>query len=296
MAYMMHIGFDNSRRLSRNVYYFEYSGTAFKLIQNNPRRWSDVLLTIVPDHNDETACKKAYLAASEFLSALSWQNDASVKLQHLGGGSAKTDLRRAKCHVFSFPQIPFEGLNKGYEIYRIPYIETEEQRLALTLFREARSANNDYLSFLFYWQVLEIGKKDPIGWVNKIHRTASEKVWTAASDLSRLPLSGKKLGNYFYDDCRTAISHIFRLKGGKRKIVVDSPEDNLRMVVGRRVVEAFAKLYIQEELGLSKHMYCVRRRGNAFPVYITEDEMRNVRCKLAYAPKYGVRRRTTSNT
>jgi hypothetical protein len=287
----MHIGFDNSRRLNQNVYYFEYRGIEFKLIQNNPRRWSDVLLTIVPDHNDEVACRGAYLAASEFLSALGWQNNAEIKLQHLGGGSAKTDLRKAKCHSFSFPQLPFGGLVKGYELFRIPYIETDEQRDALTLFREARSTNNDYLAFLFFWQVLEVGKHDPIGWVNKIHRTVPNKVRASAYDLSQLPLLGKKLGNYFYDDCRCAISHIFRLKRGKRKIVVDSPEDNLRMVASRRVVEAFAKLYIEEVLRLDKRMYLIRKRGSAFPVYMSQDEMMRTGCKLAYAPVYATNRR-----
>jgi len=50
------------------------------------------------------------------------------------------------------------GHSVGYDINRIPEIETEEQRDALVLFREASSSNNDYLAFLFFWQVIEIGK------------------------------------------------------------------------------------------------------------------------------------------
>ena len=47
MAYLMHIGFDNSARFWKNVFYFEYKGVRFKLIQNNNREWCNVLLTIV---------------------------------------------------------------------------------------------------------------------------------------------------------------------------------------------------------------------------------------------------------
>jgi hypothetical protein len=37
MPYLMHIAFDNSRRLPRHIYYFEYAGVRFKLIQNEAR-------------------------------------------------------------------------------------------------------------------------------------------------------------------------------------------------------------------------------------------------------------------
>ena len=84
MGFLMHIGFDNSSRLWKKVFYFEYKGIRFKLIQNNPRKWCDVLLTIIPSHNNEEAKNEAYLKASEFLSALSWENNSLVKVQEEG--------------------------------------------------------------------------------------------------------------------------------------------------------------------------------------------------------------------
>lgn len=69
MAYLMHIGFDNNSRLWKDVYYFEYKGVRYKLIQNKIK-WCDVLLTIIPNHNDKRAIDYAYTNASEFLSAL----------------------------------------------------------------------------------------------------------------------------------------------------------------------------------------------------------------------------------
>lgn len=79
MQYLMDIGFDNSSRLCRNVYYFEYKGIRYKLIQNNMRKWCDVLITIV--ENDSLLKNQAYFVASEFLAALAWQNKSSIKLR-----------------------------------------------------------------------------------------------------------------------------------------------------------------------------------------------------------------------
>ena len=79
MSYLMHIGFDNSARLSRGVYYFEYKGVRYKLIQNNIRRWCDVLLTILTTY-DKKSVDHRYRTASEFLSALSWQNNSRVEV------------------------------------------------------------------------------------------------------------------------------------------------------------------------------------------------------------------------
>ncbi len=150
MPFLMHIAFDNSHRLKRQVYYLEYQGVRFKLIQNNPRKWADVLLTLVPS-DDEVAQERAYAAAGEFLSALSWENSSRVALQQAGGMGVPSGypLRRARCRVFVFPQIPYGGNLVGYRLSVIPAIESEAQRKALTLFREARSSNKVWLSFLF---------------------------------------------------------------------------------------------------------------------------------------------------
>ncbi len=116
MNYLMHIGFDNSARLLRNVYYFEYKGIRFKLFQNNMRKWRDVLLTIAPDY--EESINKTYLVASEFLTALSWENDSRVKFMPIGGISVPDNfqLRQAKCTCYALPKIPFHIVTRGYDI------------------------------------------------------------------------------------------------------------------------------------------------------------------------------------
>ena len=123
---LMHIAFDNSLRLKNKIYYFEYKSVRFKLIQNNPRKWSDVLLTIV-SIDDKKEKQKAYSTAGEFLSALSWKNSSSVAFMIAGGLGIPDNytLQQSKCSSFVFPQIPFEGNVTGHNLSIIPDIENE---------------------------------------------------------------------------------------------------------------------------------------------------------------------------
>lgn len=284
----MHIGFDNSSRLCRDVYYFEYKGIKFKLIQNNIRKWCDVLLTIIPGRDNEEAKNKAYITASEFLSALSWENNSRVIVHHPGGAGIREDyqLRQAKSCIFDLPRISCCGaLTVGYDICRIPDIETEEQKNALAMFREASSSNNNYLSLLFFWQILDIGNGDPIGWIDKTYRKKRDKIKLSNDDFQRLPLNGKKLGNYFYDDCRNAIAHIFKHRAGKVRLKLDTPANNTRIEVSTWAIKEFARFYIIDKLKLRKHMYLVRRYGRygkGFPVFVSEREQEKIPWPIAY--------------
>jgi hypothetical protein len=275
MAFLMNIGFDNSCRLQRRIYYFEYKGVRYKLIQNPSRRWCDVLLTILPGSPSQDEENHAYTTASEFFSALSWENDSRVKVYPIGGAGIPDSfsLRSARWCNRSFPRVPFCGHRVGYDISRIAQIDTEEQRAGLALFREASSCNNDYLSFLFFWQVLEVGSGDAIGWIDKMWRTERGKIVVAREDLlpSLKPL-GKSMGDYLYDDCRCAISHINRRPAGKARIRMDSLDDELRISVSLDLVREFARLYIRERLNVRQRMRLVTPHGRGFPVYVSEKQ------------------------
>jgi hypothetical protein len=283
MKMLTTIGFDNSARLCRDTYYFEYKGIRFKLIQKNMRKWCDALLTIIPA--DEKSKNQAYLAASEFLTALSWQNNSRIKLGLLGGISVPDNfqLRKAKSGFFSFPKIPYHIFMKGFDICIIPEIETEEQKAALILFREALSSNNEYLSFLFYWQILETGDNGPIEWVNNVVRKKKNynRLLVSKDEIKYLPLNGKSLGNYLYEDCRNAIAHIKR-DPGKVKLKLDSLDDIKRITISTNIVMKFARFYIEDKLKLQKKLYLVRKKGDGFPVFVDEKIYKNNRYSLAY--------------
>jgi hypothetical protein len=283
MAYLMNIGFDNSLRLCRNVYYFEYKGIKYKLIQNNRLKWCDVLLTIITGAYNKKKNDDAYVVASEFLSALSWQNGSMIKLRHSGGGGVPDNykLRNAKPVIRDFPKIPFIGHHTGYDICTIPKIETEEQRTALILLREASSSNNEYLSFLFFWQVLETEKGHASEWIDETYKNNHNKINLYKADIDNISLKGKSLGHYLYDDCRNTIAHIMRKGGGKRRLELDTPEENVRISRCTNIIRAFALFYIENKLKLQKKMYLVRKNGRGFPTFVDEGDA-NIFYTIAY--------------
>ncbi len=268
MAYLMQICFGNTHRLKRKRYLFDYKGVQFKLVQNNPRKWADHLLTIVA-HNDRNAQEQAFATASEFLSALAWENRAAIAVSP-GGGCGWCDdlpLLKAEPNIFVFPGIPFRGNVVGYDLTQIPHIQSEAQRIALALFREARASNNDYLSFLFFWQVLEINRGSPEDFVNKALRKHRNRLRIDQSHIYRLPLNGRSLGRYLLDDCRHAIAHI-RRRPGKEKLDLDKLNERMRLLSSTHVIEAFADHYIRDVLGLTNRLYLVLRKRGEVPVFV----------------------------
>ena len=139
MAYLMHIGFDISTKFWNNIFNFEYKSIRYKLIQINNKKYHDVLLTITPDENDQKAIDNVYKIASEYVCALSCEQDAFAKVKYLDGRGRNSpfNLRRAKCSIFGFHEIPFRRYIGKYDITRLPEVENEQQRGALILFREA---------------------------------------------------------------------------------------------------------------------------------------------------------------
>lgn len=232
MPYLMHIAFDNPFRLLRNVYYFEYKGVRFKLVQNNPRKWADVVLTIVNSY-DSPAAQHAFSTAGEFASALGWVNKVGIPVRHIGGPGVRAifRLRQARCNTFVFPEIAFRGMHVGYSMSRIAKITDDHQRIGLTLFREAHSANKVLLSLLLYWQILEI-RDDAVGWTNKVMRTQPRALHRVREYLQQLPLKGRRLGEYLQEDCRHAIAHI-RRKPGRTPQVRRRGYDQTGLVYGR---------------------------------------------------------------
>jgi len=284
MAFLMHLSFDNRRRLQRNSYLFEYKGVRFKLVQNNPRRWPDHLLTIVPKAGSPDS-DVAFSVASEFLSALAWESGGPVAVWDSGGCGwpEGRSLRRARPRIFSLSRIAFPGNIGGYGLTQIPHVKTQEQRIALALFREARASNNDYLSFLFFWQVLDVGGGKPEAFVDEVFGDPHHHLKVNRSDIDSLPLGDRKLGRYLCDDCRDAIAHIRRFPG-RRKLDLDKAEERCRLATSVRVVEGFAEYYIRNALCLSDKLHLLRPRGGGFPRFVNPSTALPWEFVLAYPP------------
>ncbi len=277
MAYLMEISFDNSCRLARRSYVFEYEDVTFKLVQDNPRKWADHLLTIVPAVTSPEA-EKAFAAACQFISAFGWEHQASVAVWETGGGGWSDDhlLKQAKPRIRTFPRVPFRGNTVGCDLHRLPDVQTNDQRVALALYREARAANSSYLQLLFYWQVMEVGRgADAVSFVDSAWRRDRAHLHVRVSDVNELPLAGRSLGQYLLDDCRHAIAHI-RRKPGKMKLDLDVREERSRLARSAWVVQAFAEHYIRARLGLTKHVWLVRPRRGGVPRFMDQGTMLSV--------------------
>ena len=294
MAFLLHIAFASTRRLQRNSYLFDYKNVRFKLVQNSPRKWADSLLTIVPAYQSP-ARLAAFAAGSEFLSALAWECGGSVAVWESGGCGwpDHQSLRSAHPRVLTFPRIAYHGVVSGYSLAQIPHIQTEDQRVALALFREARASNNDYLSFLFFWQVLDVGGGHPEDKVNKAIRRHRNELRFNLTYIDRLPLGNRTLGAYLRDDCRDAIAHIKR-RPGKTKIDLDKPDERSRLAISARVMEGFAEYHIRTNLGLSEKLSLLRPRSGGFPTFMPYPALSRRLYVQAYpwvAPKLGMGQR-----
>ncbi len=291
MAFLLHMSFSNTRRLQRRTYLFEYKGVRFKLIQTSPKKWADHLLTIVPSYNSAERLS-AFAVGSEFLSALAWELGGAVAVWESGGSGCPDGqvLRNARPTIRSLPRIGPHSSIAGYELTQIPHIKTEAQRVALALFREARASNNDYLSFLFFWQVLTVGRGVPENLVDQALRKHREELRFDISYLDRLPLRNRTLGAYLRADCRDAIAH-FRRSPGEKIIDLDRPDERSRLAVSSRVVEGFAEHHLRTRLGLSDKLYLLRPRGGGFPTFMVYPEVSRRGYVVAYpriAPRQGI--------
>jgi hypothetical protein len=266
----MHLAFDNPFRLKHDVHYFEYNGVRFKLIQNNPRKWSDVLITIVDSARSATAAH-AFSVAGEFASALSWELGVGTAVRAIGGPGIRDDfkLRQARCVVRVFPEITYSGNIRGFDIQRIARITNQEHRIGLTLYREAKSANKVILSLLLFWQIMEI-RHGAIGWVDNIATKQQRLTDKIQEHLQRLPLGNQSLGYYLWDYCRNAIAHIRRYPG-KRVLRFDDSDEAGRLWLSARVAEELAHYYIEHELNVTESVYLVRPGSGGFPRYLDQD-------------------------
>lgn len=259
---------------------FEYKGVRFKLVQNNPKKWSDHLLTVL-ENSSESSRNVAFAAASEFLSALCWELKSRVMVSDCGGWFDQSALGKARPRRFASPRIPYGVSVIGHHLFTIPKIEDDNQRTALTLYREACAANNIYLSFLFYWQLLEIEKPNAINYVDNVYRKKKHELRIDGRHIASLPIGSRTLGNYLNDDCRHAIAHIKR-KPGKKVLEIDNTAERSRMLKSTWVVKAFAEHYIENDIGLSDSLYLVRKSPNSFPVFADRVAIARSRYQMAY--------------
>lgn len=259
--YLVHIPFTITSRLIRPTYLFSYKGQSFKICRTSLKKYADNLITIVEQQED---INRVARIAAEYFSALAWQNRGDVQFGNptwVRNGRIR-DLRTANASIFAFQMIPPGRGISGHSISVLPHIENDRQRLALALYREAGASNNDYLKFLFLWQILAVGSKGSIGVANRARQEIRDTTW-----INQLDLKGKSIGNYFANDCRDAIAHVTR-PAGETTLDFDNPEDRRRISISVRAVDEFARHHIKNRLDLNKSLYLFKEKPGSIPAYL----------------------------
>jgi hypothetical protein len=271
---LMHIAFDISHRMPRRTYRFKYNGVRFKLVQMN-RRLANVLLTFA---NDEPEMTRAYAAGGEFLSALCWATNSQVAVWDSPTPFVPKGMRlRGAPVLMREPHMIARrgtGIMLGGHPCRIADVRTDAQRIALTLWREAVGANKVYLSFQFYWNILEVGRRpatsdqEAKSWVSTVAASVND-LRVTPREAEYLQLGTNDLGRHLYDHCRNPIAHITRPQG-RTMLQFDSYEETRRLGAATGIVSRLARYYIRHELNVSTFRVLARKDGRGFPTFVPE--------------------------
>lgn len=189
------------------------------------------------EHPDK--CVQAFQIILRFLSALSWSKrcPARAKLRiecthPMRGGKGNSD--------------PI--LCRGYSPSDLHVPDDPKARLAIALYREARSIRNTPYEFLSYFKIINIlysSGPEQKAWINNaITQIADHK---AKNRISKLSEEEGDIGAYLYQSGRCAVAH-----ASVDPIVdPDNPEDFFRLSEDMPVVRALAVHLMETELGLS---------------------------------------------
>lgn len=267
LPYILHLALSNHARLDRPSYLMEYRGVQFKLVQERGWKWADHLLTIIPDISPQSR-QYAFQVGQELINLLSWELRSPMQLSEAGARSCHQGTRLSKIRpsMRTFPEIPFRGNYVNNSPSIIPAADTEHQRLALGLFREACASNNDYLAFLFYWHVIETGHEKGEEIVDRL--SSNKKIELVHHDIAKLSLGGRSLGEHLKENVRNAIAHIRRWSG-RQPLELSNLEQRNEMAIAARIVRSIAEEYIKHDLNVGKqNLFLMRKGRNGFPTYI----------------------------
>jgi hypothetical protein len=182
---------------------------------------------------------KAFEIILRFLSALSWSErcPAHARLRI----NCTKPMRGGKGN-----SIPI--LCQGYSPSNLKEQTNPDARLAIAIYREAKSVNNTSYEFLSYYKIINIlyhngslQKK----WINSIIPQLTDR--KALERIKQLKSHKSDIGAYLYGSGRCAIAHT----GVDPVIDPDDPNNFLRISADMPVVQALAEYLMINELGLS---------------------------------------------
>jgi len=245
--WMYHV--DTACRFEKAEYIFEFEGRMYRLIRGTDKEF-DKLCTITDGSNKEN--NESHERTMRLLDYLSWELGQPIRYAGAGGqGYADGKIALETALINSFHGRTLRSL--VVNISSVPDVTNDTQRLALSLWNEARDSNSPFLGFINYWKILELsphekklkGKPHERAkrWVNNV---SPHRVYIGKEMENILAKEKIDIGTFLYDRCRNAIAHVTRKPG----LNPSNVEDRFKINIARRVAENMARYYIREELGL----------------------------------------------
>jgi len=247
--------FDSSIEDPRDYLRTEYGGLTLHI---KPGHGDEVnrVSVFVEDPNMEADVR---LTINRFLSAMSWK-DAQ---QYVTLGSISSGARLADKDVPRFNYT--EGRVLRYRVidqFDFEHLQNppdQKQKLALALYREGLNSSLPLYQLLSFYKIINIGFRHPndqMAWINA--NLGKVRDHFGARRLEQLSLAVPDIGNHLYVQGRTAIAHAYSdpIKDP------DAPVDVLTAKQDAELMQALARIFIQDELGIpslnkihSEHLY-----------------------------------------
>jgi hypothetical protein len=206
--------------------------------------------SIAVEHEKGEPVEEVLHTVRQFMSALAWVERNHVTETTTGGGSVPMGVstKNMARHV-----------NPHFRVDYLPEPNSEKQRLALALYREAVGVNSVPYAVLGFFKILNVvfGKgAEQERWINET--LPAMENYSARERLEQLRASGEDVGRYLYESGRCAVAHAY----SSPVVDPESPRDLRRLRADLPLIRALAEYAIEHDLGVksrstvwNEHLY-----------------------------------------
>jgi hypothetical protein len=229
-----------------------------------------LILHIKPGHGDEVNLVSVFiddpnmegdarLSINRFLSAMAWKDaQAYVTLGSISSAARMADKDIPRFNLKEGRVLRYRVIDQ-FDFEHLQNPPEQRQKLALALYREGLNSNLPLYQLLSFYKIINIGFRHPndqMAWINASLDKVRDQF--GARRLAQLSSTVPDIGNHLYVQGRTAIAHAFSdpIKDP------DAPVDVLTAKQDSELMQALARIFIQDELGvpslnkvLSEHLY-----------------------------------------
>ena len=242
----LNLAVDNQVIWPREETAFLFEGYRLITMPKTAENTTSIHIDLVGQKIDQ---EDAIALINRFLSLMTWCDDQFAVLQE-GWSGNPVPVPARRCNL------AFTTASAWVFDRKIPV--SLEARKALTIYREGRNAEQNYLvsyAVLSYYKILELkhrGSADARTWFAKNYEALKSDP-TLADEIKRFEgaRGTERSGDYLYRACRVAVAHANKPYSSDP----DDPRELRRLHVAAEILRALARRFIRDELGVSDCHY-----------------------------------------